>query len=270
MLDEYRHIYEQEANKIAGWKTINKNQLCNDYINAPEHLRDAYFSAILCRYWNNIDKYMRDSSGQFTADDGYNCLLHAITYALEHKAWLDEKQPVYNDPKGPDKVINRCIKTTRVIFLQALNMDKRRLNMNLISIDKLIDDLGDMFYTTPDNIDYSEEDIISTIYINDIVRQFFYKKEYTTVFLIYIILTKPVFDHLESGKTSRPININKICNYLQKLSEKDCISVSQTYSLDLEKVKHASTYCINVSKSTLIKRVNNCLDNLKKVFVKEP
>lgn len=101
---------------IKDWEKINKNTLCNLYIeneNDPK-LRDSYISAIILRYWNSIGKCYYKSSGYFTSDECYNQLITAILHALKNRPWLNPASNVFNDENGPDKVINRCIESTRI------------------------------------------------------------------------------------------------------------------------------------------------------------
>ena len=55
-LEFYRKAHEARASSIEGWKTMNKNDLVNKYIEVEDNaeLADAYMSAILCRYWGII------------------------------------------------------------------------------------------------------------------------------------------------------------------------------------------------------------------------
>ena len=59
VLDVYKKLHEDSASIIDGWKTMNKNDLINAYIDVEndKKLADAYMSAIILRYWSNIYKY---------------------------------------------------------------------------------------------------------------------------------------------------------------------------------------------------------------------
>lgn len=146
MLEEIKKSYEILADFIPGWKTVDKNELVNKYIENEnnEYEAESYLSAIVCRYWYNIGKYYNQSRNSVSVEECYDWLIHAITYSLEKRKWLDPNSALYKDPAGPDKCINRCIDSARRIFYQASNMDKRKINyMSKVSIDQQIEDFDD-------------------------------------------------------------------------------------------------------------------------------
>ena len=96
-------------------------------------------------------------------EECYQWLIDSVLYALEHKSWEDPESSIYNDPNGPDKVINRCLKSRRLTHYQLLNKDKRVANLNTISIEAAEDDFGD--YAT-DSLGLIEEEtspLLSTV-----------------------------------------------------------------------------------------------------------
>lgn len=145
MLDEYLSLYEQRAATVDNWKKTNKNTLCKLYIeneNDP-NLSEAIFSAIVARYWPSISKMYQRCNFGISEEDCYHWLIDSVLYALKHRPWMDETSALYNDPNGPDKVINRCLKSRRLTHYQLLNKDKRVANLNIISIDDAADEFGD-------------------------------------------------------------------------------------------------------------------------------
>ena len=143
MLEDVRQSYLSFAKTIKGWDTMDKNVLANLYIKNEndENLRNSYFSALMCIYWYAIGKYYSESKNSVDIEDCYEWLIHAMTYALKNRKWTDPTNKLYSDPNGPDKVINRCIASTRQIFYQASNTAKRRVNFQCDSIDRQLEDL---------------------------------------------------------------------------------------------------------------------------------
>ena len=134
MLDEYKNLYCECANNyIKGWKQIDKNQLCNLYI---EHENDsklsqAYLSAIIYKYWKLIPKFYSISYNVVQPEDVYEWLLSSILYALKHRSWLKKDSSIYMDKNGPDKVINRCMKCRRFTYYQAINRKNVRVALEI-------------------------------------------------------------------------------------------------------------------------------------------
>jgi len=72
-------------------------------------------------------------------EDTYQWVVDGILYALQHRKWLDPNNKLYTDPDGPDKVINRKIKCIRINHLISENRDKRKVHVNLLSLDSFED-----------------------------------------------------------------------------------------------------------------------------------
>lgn len=136
---------------IPNWKDLTKTELCNLYIQNEndEYLRNCYFSAILLRYWGKIHRLQSDTYLTATFEDAYQWVVDSILYALNHRKWLDENNKLFNDPDAPDKVINRRIKCLRINHLISQNRTKRKIQINLLSLDSFDDSdnfLGEYTY----------------------------------------------------------------------------------------------------------------------------
>lgn len=142
MIASLRKTYADAASNIPGWETMNKNDLCNLYVQYEGTPKgDQYLGAIMCRYWNHIYKFYSQSYQSFTLEDCYDWLVNGIEYALRKRKWLEEGNSMYNDPNGPDKIINRCLASARLEAFQSSNTDKRRGNFAQVNLDKLSEDL---------------------------------------------------------------------------------------------------------------------------------
>ena len=134
---EYKTFYNC-ASTIPDWKTANKNDLANAYVDNEdnERLRDAYFSALMLRYWGNIGKYYTSSKASgFTIEDCYNWLIEALMYSLKQRKWRDPNSSMYKDKNGPDKIINRCIFSRRQYYYYLSNTSNRKANFCTLSVD---------------------------------------------------------------------------------------------------------------------------------------
>ena len=187
MLLQYKKLYENIADNLAEWKTIPKSKLCTGYIKAAENnntnLADTYLSAIICRYWSLLDKQYHHSYIGATQEDVYDWFINGILYALKNKVWLNPDNKLYNDPNGVDRVIHSCIKSARLTYFQALNRQKRKVNSGIQSIDKITEDNSNNNIVA-DTYDF-DNNSIADVCINHLVEEFFNKKDYFIVFLLY-------------------------------------------------------------------------------------
>lgn len=258
MLDEYKLACKESADLIEGWETITKNDLCRlcvAYKN-NQQLYNAYFSALLYRYWNLILKFHAQSYNVASPQDCYDWLVTALTYALEHTRWDDTDSTVYNDPNGPDKVINRCMKSVRLTFYQYINRKKRKDNFGMLSLEELKDNPNTDF-------DVQDEDTIidnSDIDIKNYVRTIFYKKDYFLAYMVDSIVNGFVFDTIDDSKIV--FNSKKLAKQLRQIDEQYCKTFANTYDIPEQEVISTLRYC-NFGSSNLYSKIENTLLKLK-------
>lgn len=139
-------------------------------VNKQTKLRSAYYSALMLRYWYKIFDWMQNSSSlNLSSDEFVSWLSDSLYVAFYYRMWRYEykaevkegkfidwkydeegnkiENPYYylKDPTAVDKVINRCCLSMRGRVYQFHNKDKRRINVQSLSIDKMIEDAGDGF-----------------------------------------------------------------------------------------------------------------------------
>lgn len=189
-------------------------------------LRNCYFSAIILNYWNKIYSLQANTYLTATLEDTYQWVVDGILYALEHRKWLDPTNKLYTDPDAPDKVINRRIKCTRINFLISENRDKRKLHINLLSLDSFEDSdnlIGCGTY------EYSHDNIF------DLCRQFCNDSDALSSVIIDFIADGSCFVQTETGSEFSFENLVRlICN----IDDKYIDGFVEKYQLDYEK-----TYC---------------------------
>ena len=279
MLEEYKSIYQNEADKIPNWKTINKNQLCRLFVEEPSKERkNSYFSAIVCNYWHLIPKYYNMSQNIATVEDVYNWVIDTIVYVLDNHVWTDPKSSLYKDVNGPDKAINKNLSCRRYTAYQAFNRQKRKPSYLNVSWEEIadrceIDTLTEEFME-PQDLD-----------INNLIRNCFVKKQYMTAFIIDNIAygdTFSLYSETKEGKKSKQdedseafknesgyVVFNKLWleKRLKKLSPADAQYFANRYDLPLEVVEDKLiNYLAKASNKDIKNLIKNTLDDLKNNF----
>lgn len=258
---EYRTLYNS-ASAVKNWQTMNKNDLINAYIDNEndETLRNAYFSAIMCRYWGNIGKYYTASKASgFTIEDCYSWLVEAIMIGLKYRAWRDPNNPLSKDKNAPDKVINRCIFSRRRYYYYIANLKKNKGEYNKISLDndKINIDVNKYLidYT------YTYNNLKDSFYVA--VQEFFRDKEYTKGIIFYTLIT-----NIDECINNNKINVNNVIKVIKSM-DYACLSKE----LNLNKNALLATNEIkNLEQSTLLKIIKKVLisfskdERLKKIY----
>lgn len=263
MLEEYKELCLKAANLAPGWQELSKNDLCREYVKnkGNETLQNAYISAILYRYWNLISKYYYQSANCATPEECYEWLVDSVSCCVNLAAWENPNSSIYNDPNGPDKVINRCMKCARLTYYQFINRKKRRDDFGTLSVDELKELYGN---GAPEPEDPEQEYDVSLFIIKDYIIEEFRKKNYFVSFLIYFILYANVFDviKLEDSRSSE-FNLRKMCRIMSTIEEDMLVSFSEDLKLPLSDVTKAAEYVRSVPSGNMKKKIQQTLENLK-------
>lgn len=263
MLEEYKELCRKAANFAPGWQELSKNDLCREYVKNKGNatLQNAYISAILYRYWNLISKYYYQSANCATPEECYGWLVDSVSCCVNLAAWENPDSSIYNDPNGPDKVINRCMKCARLTYYQFINRKKRRDEFGMLSVDELKELYGN---GAPEPEDPEQEYDVSLFIIKDYIIEEFRKKNYFVSFLIYFILYANVFDviKLEDSRTSE-FNLRKMCRIMSTIEEDMLVSFSDDLKLPLADVTKAAEYVRSVPSGNMKKKIQQTLENLK-------
>ena len=263
MLEEYKELCRKAANFAPGWQELSKNDLCREYVKNKGNatLQNAYISAILYRYWNLLSKYYYQSANCATPEECYGWLVDSVSCCVNLAAWENPDSSIYNDPNGPDKVINRCMKCARLTYYQFINRKKRRDEFGMLSVDELKELYGN---GAPEPEDPEQEYDVSLFIIKDYIIEEFRKKNYFVSFLIYFILYANVFDviKLEDSRTSE-FNLRKMCRIMSTIEEDMLVSFSDDLKLPLADVTKAAEYVRSVPSGNMKKKIQQTLENLK-------
>jgi hypothetical protein len=263
LLDEYKELCREAASAAEGWEKLSKNDLCRAYVANKDNklLQDAYISAILYRYWNLISKYYYQSANCVTPEECYEWLVDSVSCCVNLAAWENPDSSIYNDPNGPDKVINRCMKCARLTYYQFINRKKRKDDFGLLSVEEMKELYGN---GAPEPNDPKQEYDESLFIIKNYILQQFNRKNYFVAFLVYYISYANVFDVVKvEDNTSAEFNLRKMCRVMTNLEEDELYAFSNDLKLPYEQVVKAYDYIKAVPQGTVRKKVQNALEDLK-------
>lgn len=237
MLDEYKIIYEDYANTyLKDWQLLNKNDLCNRYLDAKEPLRSAYLSAIIFKYWFLIEAWYNSQAVRIaTEEDCYEVVIECIQYSLERHVWTEPNNKLYKDPNGPDKAINIHIKSMKTTFYQTTSKDKRKLNYAILSLDLISENKPEDFYL--EDLAAAPEDQSFENYIQHFIRDKFFHGDSFLVFMIDTIINNDVFILDTAGiDNSVVVSQRKLTGALKNLNRDFAEAFSARYDIPLEKI----------------------------------
>ena len=255
MLEEYKKIYEAKASIIPQWNKMSKNQLCNKYIENCDNsnLAECYLSAIICKYWPSIDKMYFLSSGLASEEDCYEWIIRSILYALEHRRWLDKDSSIYGDANGPDKIINRAIRSARLTYFQALNRDKRKSVLNEMSLEGMQESGADNHLPVAP---FEEVNLVEYL-----VKKYYTKKDYFVSFLIDCICHEECFVLGANG--SYTFQIKKLSKLLRNIDKNYCLVFAERYKYSLDDVIRSSEYVTCIPSTRMTRKIQASLEKLK-------
>ena len=252
MLDEYKVIYEDVARVgLPNWKTINKNDLIRvaaDLKNGPD--RDSYVAAIMLNYWNKISKFYSKCKLVATPEDVHTWLTMSVMYALDKKPWEVESSSIYNDPNGPDKVINRCMECRRITFYQQLNRYNRKINSLILSLDSITEERKDS--AAPAYTDFY------LFEVHNIVTSQFLDHHYVSA----IMLNGVLYDNWKVSEE----DYKKIANQLKKVELEDAEMLSERYNVTKSLVEEAIMFCNYTSVEELRRRAEYSAIKLRELI----
>ncbi len=220
---ELQKSFMIHASMLGDYEGMTKSQLANGYCDAEEAgnepLRSAYYAALMLRYWYRIFEWERTSKSlQLELEDFVVWLDECLQDALYYRSWRPlrqiEKDPITkrfigpyvtnpqyqaNDPDAADRSINFFCKAKRGKEYQAYNKDRRRANVQTLSIDACLEENGDgvLQYAGA----YEDPKMINKIYY--LVKHFLDKDQTIEALIIDGIA------NFESYKTIKTTNIVK-------------------------------------------------------------
>ena len=260
MLDDYKHLCESAADIIPDWRAMDKNELCRRCVDNESNpvLYNAYMSAILYKYWSLIPKFHSSCNGLVSPETVYDWLIDSIEYALKHRRWESPDSSIYNDPNGPDKVINRKMKCTRINLYQFTNRKKRKDEFGLMSLDELTEKVNDTNFALVD-----KENEISSI-VTDIVEyvhKTFHKGEYFSAFLMDAIINGDVFEY-DNANVSE-FSMRKMVRFMKTLDDSFVSYFSNTYWVPIPGVQSGIRYVTSLDGKIVVCKIESCLYRMR-------
>ena len=260
MLDEYKQIYQENADLVPGWKKLSKSELANLYIeHENESIANSYFSALMCKFWNLISHYYYKQGIKIASEeDCYNWLITGITLALNKKVWKDPNNNLYKDPKGPEKAMMVCIMSDRANFYQYAKYDKRNINYSSLSLEALEEISSDGFF-----IPYYDNYITLVDYIKNEVEKAFKSKDYFYAYFLDLLFNFNLIVE-DPSTNSYNISISKFNKQFNNIDESYLKQFSIIYSIDIDEVIKAFNAIRNIPQYLVHVNINNILNKLRK------
>ena len=202
------------------------------------------------------------SSGAYDSTDAYNWLIDATLYTLDYRPWTKPNLKLYNDPNGPDKCMNSCLKSSRQGFYQWSNAKKRSLDYTAQnSLEQMMEISGDA--AMPSFEPFDSFDV--SLAIKELVKKEFDLKNYTQAFVIDGICNTPCIDEtVENGVPYSQFNKKKLCKHLRHLDDSYCGIFASTYNIPRKDVIEAKDECIKLSSERIYTIIRNTLAKLAK------
>lgn len=183
MLNQTKRDLTVCARKLAQpYEKYSIDELANAYCDAVdtknEALKDIYISALMLRFWFNIDKMYKANTVAPSLDheDFFWWLYDAIEYACKYRAWRNPEKNL-----NAQQCINQCIDTIQRQKYYNLRLDKRKAANYCVSMDDPIvsatasasnpgesKTVGDMLEDEESYDDHSADDVMRLVqsYIN--------------------------------------------------------------------------------------------------------
>lgn len=138
ILTDCKQSYKNFADAVLPeWEQMTKSELCNLHVNSEsENIKQAVIAALVCKCWNIFIHNYRQQP-YIPIEDWYESMLEAIMYVLDKHVWTKEDSILYNNEKGPEIALHRCIWSRKMNVFYQYNRPKHLANKNPESIEKL-------------------------------------------------------------------------------------------------------------------------------------
>lgn len=265
-------------NAIEGWEKIDKNTLANLCIeneDKPEYNR--YVSALICKYLYK-NSTLKARFGNYLNDEELDDrIVDGVLRALKYRSWLREGTPVYGDKNGPDKTINRCIKTQCQVY-KRLNFGtegknpayKRRIRYFTDSLDNFQEDYGDYYYnllkydfSSNSDLDYVIEEYLKEDLLNAIILDNICYQDSTKEVVDYKDVLNDE-DEIESVKYSREMfDKRKVIKNISNMNNNYMLYFADKYMVDVNELYNINDKLSNSRKNFLSKKIDSLLSSLR-------
>lgn len=177
MLNDTKNDLILQARKLTRpYEQYSIDELADAYCDAVdtnnEQLKDVYISALILRFWYNINKMYSSNTVApgLEHDDFFWWLYEAIEYACKYRGWRDDTKNL-----NAQQCINKCIETIKLQKYYNLRLDKYKVVNHCTSLEAPIGGEGEDSKSLADILesevvigDYSDDTAIRLVqsYIN--------------------------------------------------------------------------------------------------------
>ena len=189
-------------------------------------MESPLISAVLCRYWNLIEKYYYKATKQMSEYECYDCLIDTVDYMVHNRVWEDPNHKLYGDENAPDKIMNKKMFHNYCTCLQLKNRHNHKSNLPMmnVSFEELLENGWD------EDSDVNETRMVTEDYDSgamDMIAEYYKKYDYSVVFILYCILCKYPFNSEKvEGGIKVSLNISRLSNLIRDMEEDDYNRIS--------------------------------------------
>lgn len=281
MLNETKKDLISCARKLAKpYEVYSIDELANAYCEAVDTnnktLKDIYISALVLRFWFNIDKMFKSNTvaPSLEREDFFWWLYEAIEYACKYRGWTDPTKNL-----NAQQCINRCIETIKLQKYYNLRLDKRKaVNFCCSMEDPIGGDTSEGAQTIADQLEAEESyDDHSNDDVMDLVQSYLNRNKIIEAIIIDSIAFNDVQKHYKktiktknfAGEDIKYVEHSsefwpyKLVQIVSKLPASYKNSFMSRYNISEEKLSAVMDVLSNVNNQKIYKYVSATLSDLK-------
>lgn len=229
-----KELFLLSASQLPAWEKLSRNECANAYLEAVAknkmNLAESYLSALILKFWNILNRnYYTQEVKILNEQECYDILIDGIIKALNAHVWTDPNNVLYGDVNGPEKAINVCLMSTKINSFIAAGRDKRKINTQSYSIEKLEEDSSEGYY-----LPYFDADEITLNYIDTKIKKFIVDGNFLAGLILSLLININFFSRTEAGIE---FDLGKLKRYLKNLTEEDLKIFALDYDFDLTMIK---------------------------------
>lgn len=281
MLNETKKDLISCARKLTKpYEVYSIDELANAYCEAVDTnnkaLKDIYISALVLRFWFNIDKMFKSNTvaPSLEREDFFWWLYEAIEYACKYRGWMDP-----NKNLNAQQCINRCIETIKLQKYYNLRLDKRKaVNFCCSMEDPIGGDTSEGAQTIADQLeaeesydDHSDDDVM------ELVQSYVNRNKIIEAIIIDSIAFNDVQKHYKktiktknyAGEDIKYVEHSsefwpyKLVQIVSKLPANYKKSFMSRYNISEEKLTAVMDVLSSVNNQKIYKYVNSAINDLK-------
>lgn len=222
---------------IPNWRKMSKLELAKGYVeneNVPE-IRDAYFNAFALRFWHEVPTLYREciflvKRLNLTPEDILDWYFEGLFRVFEYRAFMNPEVFTYVKDGNEDKFLNgyvyRAIDSVREYYFQHYNFDKRKSNINALSLDSLIEEKGEWLMEDKSRFNKYKD-------IDKLITKLVEENNIYEALVIYAIVYGDSFSKIYvDGKCKAKYSPSKLSHIIKDLTEDEITDFTEKYAKD--------------------------------------